>query len=173
MKRIVAFVLGCIMLFGCALAEGGLEIVQQLYMPMEEYEGTYSGYIFAEIRNTGDEAIGFETAVLTVQDAQGGDIAEYEGFLCYPSTIGPGETAYYADYQFLEGVSSAEEAPAHRLEVIGGEPFFGLPTELTVVSAECEDTVDSWGDQVYRIMVHVKKRYGRTDHRPDDDIWHL
>lgn len=157
MKRSFAVLLALVLTVCCPmLALADLEIVQELYVPLEEFEGAYAGYIFAEIANTGDEAVGFEMAVFDVKDAQGNVVSSYDGYLCYPSTIGPGETAFFADYQFVEGVSSVGEIPGYSLQIVSGDPFYDVPAELSVISAECVDMIDSWGDQVYKVMVQVK-----------------
>lgn len=156
MKKVFSMLLVLMALISSvAMAAGSLEITQETYIPLERYEDSFAGNVFAEITNTGDEVIGFSKGQFEILDAQGNALDWYTLYSCYPSVIVPGGKAYVYDYEYVDGATSVDELPGYTLQVSGEEPYYDAPVLMTVSSAEVVRETDTWGDEVYNVYVTI------------------
>ena len=155
MKKLLALLLGMMMLAAPALAE--LTVVQETYLPVQMYEGSTYAYYFAEVINDGEEDAAFDEGEVAVLDAAGEEVEVIDLYDCYPFVLAPGQTGWIFGYTSLDGVS-AGEVPGYKASIdddLADDPApVCLPAEATVTGTVRYD------ETVYEILITVTNNTG-------------
>lgn len=105
MKRLLSLVLISLLMVslipGTALAAGKISVVQETFMVLP-YIGYHAGYVYAEVKNTGDKAVEFAGGLLELYDADGNSIESTDYIYFYPKVLAPDEVGYLYAYQGVE-----------------------------------------------------------------------
>ena len=158
MKKTISMILALMLcMTGCAaLAQGDLVVKEQTYTPVELFEDSFYGYVFARLENIGEVDAYFDRGTLSILDEAGKAEAERAIFTCYPNVVKPGESAFLFAYQAVEGVKSAQEISNHALEILDSEALEAPPVMLSVTDAVYAQEADLFGEPVYKIYVTAK-----------------
>jgi len=151
MKKVSSFLftlLFVMVLFsGVASAAGKLTVTQEAFyvLPFLDYN---SGYVYAEVENTGDKPVGFNGGLLELFDADGNSIESTNLYSCYPEVLQPGEKGYLNASQSVEEAKEASFIADYMLTVTGK----GNSDQITLrfpVTAKYETVDESYWKVTY------------------------
>ena len=95
MKRIFCFLLLLVFFsipFG-SQAAGKLTVTQEAFF-VRPFSSYHSGYVYAELTNTGDRPVKFNGGMVEFFNPDGDSIESSNIYSCYPPILGPGEVGY-------------------------------------------------------------------------------
>ena len=149
MKRIVALALFVVLLLSSvAFAEGKLTITEKSVIIKI---GSDSGYFFAKVENTGDEAVIYDSGKLVIF-SEDDDILETENYVStYPGKLilQPGEYTYVQEFLWSSALKDATI----------GDVKFSVTTRdnwgTEAASVPCEATVDPLTSNSYDNYIYV------------------
>ena len=91
-----------ILLTSQAFAAGKLVTTVENLCVVPYYTDSYYGYVFAELSNTGDKPVQFNTGHLELFDPDGNSISSTDVYYCFPPVLQPGEKAYTYASSYVE-----------------------------------------------------------------------
>lgn len=155
----VTLVLTAAMFTGTALAAGKLSVEQEKFivMPFLTY---HAGYVYAQVKNTGDKPVEFDGGLLEMYDKEGNSIESTHRIICCPEVLAAGETGYAYASQGVEAAAETSFIDDYLLTITGkgakGRSAVYLPVtnkqylevkesyyEYTNISADVENTTDA------------------------------
>ena len=155
----VLIILLVTLLSGTALAAGKLSVVQEKFIVMP-YITYHAGYVYAEVKNTGDKPVEFNGGLLEMYDKEGNSIESTNWIGCYPEVLSAGETGYAYASQSVEAATETSFIDDYLLTITGkgvkGRTTAYIPVTnkqyletiepywtYTNVSADLENTTDT------------------------------
>lgn len=164
MKKIVSLIIAAVLLMsGAAMAE--LSVVQTTYLPVD-LNGTTYVYFFAELTNTGEEDIILDNADIEIVDTQGNVTASTSFYGSDPFIIAPGATVYAYTTEYLDEGVTVDDIAEVRYDMAAGEPYGTAPTYFAVDSTSCSVALNTWDEEIYKVIVTVKNDTDETIYEP-------
>ncbi len=161
MKRFVSLLMALCLTLCCsaALAAGKLEVTQETYVAVESY-GSCTGYLYAEITNTGNSNAEFDSGVLEVL-SENGDVTDTSAiYSAYPNVLAPGEKAYLVERIYAEDGVQLSEIADHSLSVLGKTSKDEAAAHLD--ASAVVEAYEGWDGTDYRIILTVTNSTDKT-----------
>ena len=162
MKKMMAVLLALLLSLGCgsALAAGKLIVNQEAYVPLAWFD-SFAGYVFAEIQNTGDKNVEFNSGVFEILDGEGEAVADGSLYAAYPNVLAPGETGYIFSYERAEDAESIEDIADYTLNIMGKSTSEEVSTRIAA-KAEVVKRESRWGDEETYVVLTLTNEGAET-----------
>ena len=137
------------LLSGGAFAMGNMVVTQDEMVVIPYYEGTYYTMVFAEVTNTGDKPVEFNSGLLELFDPDSNSLSSSDIYYCYPPVLAPGEVGYTYSVNYVDA-PSGEDIADFMLTMTGKGSISQTVVRLDA-TARYEQITDDYGTYDYLV----------------------